>query len=267
MLDFHSFSGALLDMDGVLYVGNSPLPGVPELLNFFNEANIAYACITNSSKHTPTQLSRKLSHMGVEIASSKIITSAQVVRRYLEATAPAACPILAIGMDGLNEILFSDGRFRSEDNHPAYVVVGNDENFNYAKACQATRAILRGAEFLGTNPDVAIPSDQGLLPETGAILAYLTAATGVKPRIFGKPYGDIFETGITQLGIEPAQVLIIGDRLDTDIAGANAFGMKSALLLTGVTSPQSLQDTAYTPDAVYADLYELRTRWERSCLS
>lgn len=261
MLNLAQVRVALLDMDGVLYRGNEPLPGVNDLLALFAERGIAYACVTNNSTLTPAQYEAKLAKMGIAVPAEAVVTSSVATRHYLEHHASRGTRAYYIGMEGLREALFGDGYFVLDERRPEYVVVGLDLELTYAKLRVAGLAIRAGATFIGTNADATLPTEVGLVPGAGSILALLQTATGVEPLVIGKPQPTILRDTIERLGCTPEAALMIGDRFDTDIAGAHAAGARSALVLTGVETRESLAASSLQPDAVYADLPELVAAW------
>lgn len=262
MLDLQRFRAILFDMDGVLYRGSMLLPGVHELLAYCDEHNIAYACVTNNSTLTAEQYETKLADMGVHIQSVHIVTSSVATRRYLAQHVPRNTGIYYIGMKGLQQALFEDGYYVYTEENPAYVVVGADFELTYAKLRTACLAIRAGARFIGTNPDTTFPSEAGIIPGAGSILALLRSATDVEPFIIGKPAPTMFQTASTILNAQPSETLVVGDRLDTDIAGAHAANMSSVLVFTGVTNAETLTQSEVQPDEVLADLPALLTRWK-----
>ena len=262
MLDLNHFTAALLDMDGVLYRGSQPLPGVNELLALFARRGIAYACVTNNAMLTPQQYEDKLAAMGIAIPAAHVVTSPVATRRYLETQTPPGTPAYYVGMEGLRAALFDDGYFVLDEHAPQFVVVGLDMGMTYAKMRTACLAIRAGARFVGTNPDTSLPTEVGIVPGAGSLLALLQAATDVAPFVIGKPAPTMLHAAIDMLGADAQRTLMIGDRLDTDIAGARAAGLASALVFTGVTTPESLAGDPIQPDAVYADLPALVAAWE-----
>jgi 4-nitrophenyl phosphatase len=262
VLDLNHFTAALLDMDGVLYRGSEPLPGVNELLALFAQRGIAYACVTNNAMLPPQHYEAKLAAMGIAIAAAHVITSPVATRRYLETQTPRGTPAYYVGMEGLRAALFDDGYFVLDERAPRFVVVGLDMEMTYAKMRTACLAIRAGARFVGTNPDTTLPTEGGIVPGAGSLLALLQAATDVQPFVIGKPAPTMLHAAIDMLGAEAQRTLVIGDRLDTDIAGAKAAGLASALVFTGVTTPESLAGSAIQPDGVYADLPALVAAWE-----
>jgi 4-nitrophenyl phosphatase len=261
VLDLNRFTALLLDMDGVLYRGNLPLPGVNELLALCSERGIAYACVTNNATMTPAQYEIKLAGMGIQIPAGRIITSPIATRRYLEGEAPRGTGIYCVGMAGLREALFGDGYYQEDDERPAYVVVGMDFEVCYLQLRRACLHIRAGARFIGTNPDTTFPAEDGIVPGCGALLALLEKGAETAPFVIGKPGATMFHAAVALLGADPAHTLTVGDRLDTDIAGSVAAGLASALVLTGVTSREHLERSPVAPDAVFTDLPELAAAW------
>lgn len=261
MLDLHRYTTALLDMDGVLYRGSAPLPGVNELLALFERRGISYACVTNNAMLTPAQYEAKLATMGIRMPAANVMTSPLATRRYLETQAPRGTPAYCIGMAGLREALFGDGYFVLDEARPAFVVVGMDTEVNYTKFGAACLAIRAGARFIGTNADATLPTERGLMPGAGSLLALLRTATDVEPFVIGKPAPTMFHAAIEMLHADQQRTLMIGDRLDTDIEGAQRAGVAAALVLTGVATREQLHDSPIQPDAIYADLLELAAAW------
>jgi len=260
-LDLTTIRAVLFDMDGVLYRGAVPLPGVNELLQFLAQRDIAYACITNNASRTPQQVAAKIQAMGLHIPAECIMTSAVATNLHLRAAAAPGTPIYAIGMPGLQEILFGDGYFVPDEHTPKYVVVGIDFELTYAKLRVATLAIRAGAAFIGTNPDTTFPAEDGLVPGCGSILAALAAATDQQPLIIGKPEPGMFTAALDLLDAQAATTLVIGDRYDTDIVGAANAGLPTAMVLTGVSTAADVEHGPVTPDAIFADLPELLRVW------
>lgn len=252
----------LFDMDGVLYRGNQALPGVNELLAFLTSQGVTYTCITNNASRTREQFSAKLQAMGIAVPPERIITSSTATSVWLRARVPHGTTVYAIGMDGLREALFGDGYFVEQPERPQYVVVGADFEVTYAKLKVACYAIRAGAQFIGTNPDTTFPMEDGIAPGVGALIAALEAATEHKAMIIGKPQPAMFETALQMLGIPATEALAIGDRLDTDILGANRAGVPSALVLTGVTTPEQAQASNIHSTITFDDLPHLLAAWQ-----
>jgi 4-nitrophenyl phosphatase len=263
-LDLSTIRAVLFDMDGVLYRGNRPLIGANELLVFLETRAIPYVCITNNAMLTPALFAAKVQAFGLRIPAQHIVTSAIATNIYLRSVAPRGTPIYAIGMKGLFEPLFGDGYFVFDERTPRYVVVGADFELTYAKLRTACLAIRGGATFIGTNPDRTFPAEDGIIPGCGAILAALEAATNQQPIIIGKPEAAMFEAALKLLDAAPSTTLIVGDRYDTDILGGARAGLKTALVLTGVSNAAEAQRGPIMPDAIITDLGELLHAWREA---
>lgn len=263
MLDFSSFRAVLLDMDGVVYRGQTRLPGVLELMQFCDQHGIAYACITNNASKTRQQFEAKLQAMGLPLRGERVFSSALITGHYLRASYPHGTTAWVVGMDGLREAIFGDGYFVEEDKYPTLVVLGVDLHVTYETFKVAALAIRAGARFILTNPDRAFPSEEGLLPGAGALAAFLQAATDVAPFVVGKPETPLFHTALEVLGVSAKEALVIGDRLETDIVGAKNAGIANALVLTGVTTRAGLAAFPHQPDAVYDDLNDMVADWQQ----
>lgn len=260
-LDLKAIRAVLFDMDGVLYRGRQPLPGVNELLAFLAARDIAYGCITNNAMRTPEQVAAGLQAMGLAIPAERILTSAIATNVYLRSIAPAGTTVYAIGMDGLFEPLFGDGYFVQQEQSPQYVVVGANFDLRYAHLRTACLAIRAGATFIGTNPDTTFPAEDGIVPGAGAILAALIAATGQQPTIIGKPEPGLFQAALALLGSTAATTLVIGDRYDTDIVGALRAGLPAAMVLTGVSTAAEAAQGPLQPSAIFSDLPAVLAAW------
>ena len=257
----------LFDMDGVLYRGSTPLPGVNTLWRWLEQRGIAYALLTNNASRTQQQAAAHMETLGLPVAPERIISAALATGVWLRTQAPPGTLVHCLGMAGLREALFGDGYFvehTGETGRPDYVVVGVDFEATYAKLRAATFAIRQGAHFIGTNPDRTFPTEGGLAPGCGALLAALEAATDVRPIVIGKPERALFDTALHLLGTTAAQTLMVGDRLDTDIAGAAGAGLPTALVLTGVSTATEAQHFTPAPDMVVQDLPALLAIWQEA---
>lgn len=256
--------GLVFDMDGVLWRGKETLPGVVEFFDWAWAEGLPVLMATNNSMSTQQMYVERLDKIGVAIEREQVITSGTAVRDYLRATYPADVTVGAVGMPALYETLFDDGGLVREDRRPQVQVVGTDLGFGYEDLKRACLAIRAGAVFIGTNPDTTLPTEEGLVPGCGALLAAITAATGTLPTVIGKPETYMFELCAAKLGLEPGQVLMIGDRLDTDILGANRIASRTALVLTGVSQREEIETTGIVPSIVTADLPELMARLQEA---
>ena len=244
-------------MDGVLWRGMQALPGMRSFFDFLFARRINFILATNNSRNTPSDYVQKLASMGVSgIQPHHIITSGGATVSYLQTQYPAGTAIYVIGGSGLKQMLRQAG-FVLAAAGAELVVCGIDFDLTYDKARTATLLIRNGARFIGTNPDSSFPTPEGLAPGAGSILALIATASGCAPTIIGKPERGMFDAALRQLGSEPEETLMIGDRIGTDIAGAQALGIRTALVMTGVETEASLNSSEVKPDAVFAGLPEL----------
>ncbi len=261
--DLRPVRALLFDMDGVLYVGSRLLPGVSELLAYLDATGRKYLCVTNNASLTSVDFSQRLAKMGVSVAPEHILGSAEATAAWLaeqvrDELRTTPVPVVINGMAGLRAALVAYGFEVTDDPTVArYVVSGINFDMTYADLARCLAAIQHGAEFVGTNPDVTIPTDLGILPGAGALQAAIAAAAGVQPRIIGKPFAPMFELAMERLGVTPAETLMVGDRYDTDIAGAAALGLRTAGVLSGVTTAAEFAAASPPPDIIAAGLPEL----------
>lgn len=246
----------IIDMDGVLWRGDTPLPGLIGLFDLLRERGLKFVLATNNASKTPEQYVGKLAGMGVAVTREEVLTSSIATAMYLKEIAPPDASAFTIGEDGIREALKEAG-FRLNADGSDYVVVGMDRGLTWDKLAQATLNIRAGAKFIGTNPDLTLPTERGITHGNGAILAALQAATGVMPTVIGKPEPIMFREAMALLGAAPAQTAALGDRLETDILGAIRAGISSVLVLSGVTGREELEGSSYQPDWVFDSILEL----------
>ena len=243
-------------MDGVLWRGEEPLGELPELFEEINRRGYKVAMVTNNAMFTIEQYLDKLRGFGVELDGWQIINSSQAAAHYLHQRHPCGGQVFIIGEAGLSEVLSSSGFYQAEENVVA-VVVGLDRSLTYKKLEVAALLIQTGVQFIGTNPDRSFPTPYGLVPGAGAILAALEAATNVKPIIVGKPSPEMYVLALERLGTFASETLVVGDRLETDILGAQSIGCQTALVLSGVSTEEHASRWAPAPDFIARDLTRL----------
>ncbi len=267
MIDFTTIRAVIMDMDGVLWRGTQVLPGAPALFSFLHGRGLPFALATNNSSRAPSDYVEKLAALAIgTVEPEQIITSGTAAVRYLRSRFEHGTSVHVLGGDGLRALIGSAGfRLVGMEGEAEVVVAGIDFDLTYAKLKRAALLIRAGAEFIGTNADATFPMPDGLAPGAGSLLAALQTATSRQPRIMGKPAAPMFEAALEIVSAPPASTLMIGDRLDTDIAGAGALGLRTALVLTGVATADDLEESAFLPDAVYADLPSLLRDWEAAC--
>lgn len=248
----------IFDMDGVLYRGRAPLAGVADLFNALTLREIPFLLATNNSMATPASYVLRMAEMGVEVAESQIQTSATATRDYLRDEIAPDARILIVGMPALAEQIFAGTSFQAvsddPDEHIDAVVVGLDLDFTYAKLRRASDAVRDGAKYVATNADATLPHESGMQPGAGSVVAAISTASGQTPIVVGKPETLMMLKGIEQLGVSPEQAVMIGDRLDTDVLSGHRAGLKTALVLTGVSQRADLAEAEVLPDFVFADL-------------
>ncbi len=260
-LSLNAIHYLIVDIDGVLWRGKQPLPGVPEFFAFLNARQIRFIIATNNSARPVSDITDRLARMGVHVDANNVLTSAEATARYLPRIVPPGSRILLVGGRGVADALTQAG-YQLADRDVAAVVVGVDFELTYEKLTRATSEIRRGALFVGTNNDKTFPGDEGLTPGAGAIIAAIQTASDGQPIIVGKPQRAMFNMAVEAMGGDSAAAAMLGDRLDTDIEGAQRAGLKSILLLTGVTSPQILAQSPIKPDLVFENLPALVKAWE-----
>jgi 4-nitrophenyl phosphatase len=266
MLDFCNIAGVAFDGDGTLWRGEEPLPGLRELNAFAQSHAIRFVVVTNNSTRTPQHFQHKLESLGLHVEPSQIITCALVAAHHLQQHFPPASSVYVIGEAGLHSAV-RDAGFRilnDASSHADAVVVGGDSTLTYDKLKYATLHLQRGAMFIGTNPDVVSPSEEGLTPECGTILAALQAASGIPPIVMGKPEKPLYEMALDVLQLPAERVLMVGDRADTDLLGAQRMNMRRALVTTGVDTEVSALLKRIQPDAVFSDLVEMMAVWREA---
>ncbi len=246
----------IIDMDGVLWRGEAPLPGLGAFFKVLRDSERRIVLATNNSSRSVPQYVEKLARMGVQVEADEILTSAQATALYLAKRSGKGSRVSVIGGDGLRVSLQEHG-FEVTDENPAFVVVGLDIELNWAKLDSAVINIRAGAVFVGTNADATYPNEQGIGIGNGAILAALQTATDETPIVIGKPEPTLYEQALQRMGTTAAKTLVIGDRLETDILGAQRAGIASLLLLTGVTTREAFTHSEIQPDLVLPGLPEV----------
>jgi len=243
-------------MDGVIYRGKLLIEGAADFIKRLNASKTRYLFLTNNSEQTPLDLKRKLEALGISgVSESNFITSAMATASFLSNQCPGST-LYVIGGGGLISELYNAG-FSISDNHPDYVVVGKTNSFNFDMLKKAISLIMNGAKFIGTNPDVIDPVDNGFEPACGSILGAIEVATGRKPYIIGKPNSLMMTIALKQLGVVADETMMIGDRMDTDIVAGMEAGMKTCLVLSGVTQSRMLTDFPYKPDYIFNHVGEI----------
>ena len=247
---------ALLDLDGVLYLGKEAIPHVASALRAARSDGMRLAFVTNNAMRTPAEVAEHLAALGVPASPDEVVTSSQAAAAILSERLPAGAAVMVVGGRGLQQAVrgagFSD--VTSADDDPAAVVQGLDPDITYQRLAEAALAVRRGVLWVATNRDLTLPTPRGLLPGNGALVALVAAATGRTPEVAGKPERALHAESIRRS--HATRPLVVGDRLDTDIEAAVRWQTPSMLVLTGVTSPLDLLSAAQhrRPDYLADDL-------------
>jgi 4-nitrophenyl phosphatase len=257
-----SVRNLIIDMDGVLYRGDTPMPGLVAFFSFLGAQGIRFQLVTNNSTLTPRMYVLKMAHMGVAIQESNVLTSATATAGYLAERYPPGSRIYPIGEEGLVDALQAKG-FALSRVDPVAVVVGLDRDITYAKLREATLLIRAGAHFIATNPDRILPMPEGQVPGAGTILMALVAATDQEPLVIGKPEPLLMEQAMARMGAAPERTAAIGDRPETDILSAQRAGILGVLTLAGATDRARLATFDIEPDLIVDDIQALVAGWEQ----
>jgi 4-nitrophenyl phosphatase len=258
MQDFTNIRALIIDMDGVLWHGSQPIAGLIEFFQLIRAKNIRFILATNNASLTREQYVTKLANMGVTVALDEILTSGIATAIYLEERyEPSKTKVYVLGEDGASQPLLERGFTLTDlyDVSADVVVVGKDSTLNWDKLATATLNVRNAAAFIGTNADTTLPTEHGITHGNGAILAAIkTGAEGIEPTCIGKPEPIIYQQAIALLGTELDETVALGDRLETDILGAVNTGIRSIMVLTGISSEADLVDSDYQPTWVLPDL-------------
>jgi len=231
-----AYDAVLLDLDGVVYRGAEAVPGSVEAVGRLLAAGIRVAYATNNASRTPESVARHLVRLGIGATAADVVTSAQVAVATLAELVDAGSSILVVGGPGLHEAVTQQGFMpvSTLDEHPAAVVQGFGPDVGWRLLAQASYAASAGLPWVATNDDLTVPTDRGLAPGNGTFVAAVAAAAGRRPLVTGKPAPHLQYLAAQRVGA--VRPLVVGDRLDTDVAGAVAAGMACALVLSGVST-------------------------------
>ncbi len=273
----------LVDLDGVVYRGAEPVPGVAAVLSARAAAGDDVVYVTNNSMHYRADYVSRLAGLGAPVSADRVVSSPRATALYLSEGDPPVRRVLAVGAAGLDRELRDVGlevvnatiaadRMAREGidgataaGHPDVVVVGLDPQLTYLRIAAAADCIRAGARFIATNRDPVYPTERGLRPGAGSVVAAVEAAAGVTPTVIGKPEPLLMIEAARAVGREAAEAIVIGDGIGTDLAAAHAVGARCILMLTGVTDLSQLAGLPFDrrPTAVAADAGELAAALER----
>ena len=246
----------LLDLDGTVYLGNSSLPGALEFIDYLKSQGKKFLFLTNNSSQTAMYYVDKLKKMGISVSNNNVFTSGEATCMFLK-TLNSKPKVYLLGTPALEEEFKKNGIELTEDD-PEYVVIGFDMTLTYEKLKKACLFIRNGKKFIATHPDLNCPTEEGLIPDAGSIIAAIRASTGLEPEyILGKPRKEFIEEALRKIQAKKAQTAIIGDRLYTDIKSGLNADIKTILVLTGETRPTDLEKTNIKPHLIIQSLEDL----------
>ena len=258
---FENIKALILDMDGVLWHDTDPIGNLPAIFEQIRARGLKVAMATNNASRTVDEFLEKFARFGVTLEPWQIITSSLATAHALGKAYPDRGTVFVIGENGIQSALAERGFHvitdPEDETPPVAVVVGIDWHLSYPKLRRASMHIRAGAAFFGTNPDKTFPTPQGLAPGAGSILAAIEAASDVVPTIIGKPQPAMMQMALERLRTKPAETLVVGDRLETDIAAGKAAGCKTALVLSGVATSEQYEQLEDKPDFIAENLITL----------
>lgn len=231
---------ALLDLDGTVYLGGIVIDHVPEALTAAKAAGMATIFVTNNASRPPAEVAEALGQMGIQATPDDVLTSPQVAADMLSQAHPKGSAVLVVGAPYLHDAVAAVGLnpVRLATDNPVAVVQGHSTDTGWQQLAEASIALRTGADWVACNTDATLPTDRGLLPGNGAMVAALVTTTGLQPRVAGKPARPMLDSAIALSGAK--RPLVVGDRLDTDIEAAAAAGLPALMPLTGVNNAADL---------------------------
>jgi NagD protein len=248
-------TGYLLDMDGVIYRGGEVIPGAVKFVKKLRETGTPFLFLTNNSQRTRRDVATKLCRMGIPATEDDVFTCAMATARFLARQKPGGTAYV-IGEGGLLNALHRNGYSVVEDS-PDYVVIGEGRAFTFEMIEKAVRLVERGAKLIATNLDPNCPTDNGIRPGCGAIVAMIEKATGVQAFSLGKPSPLMMREARKELNLTTAETVMVGDTMETDILGGVQLSYRTILVLSGGTKKSDLSKFAYQPDLVVKDVGEI----------
>ena len=250
----------IIDMDGVVWKADSPIGDLATTFRRIRERGLKFVFATNNSTKTSEQYVERLASFGVDVEPWQIITSSQAAAGAIAKKFPPGTKVFMIGEDGIRKALEERGfEIVPVENatQAQAVVMGIDRGINFQKASEATLLVRNGVPFYATNADKTFPTPRGEIPGSGAWLSIITTATGVEPIVAGKPFPFLMELSLEKLDVSKEEALVVGDRLETDIAAGQAVGCPCALVLSGVSTREEAEKWEPKIDIIAIDLASL----------
>ena len=245
----------ICDMDGVIYHGNRIIPHVKEFVEWLESSKKSYLFLTNSSERSPRELGQKLKRMGLDVGEEHFYTSALATASFLQTQCPGGS-VYVIGEPGLTYALYEAG-FSMNDVNPDYVVFGETRSLSYEKIEKAVKLVMRGAKLIGTNSDLTAPTESGIIPACRALISPIEMTTGKQAYFVGKPNPLMMRHALKRLGCDKTDAAIIGDRMDTDIIAGIESELDTVLVLSGVSTPETIKNFPYRPKYMLTDVGEI----------
>lgn len=250
----------ILDMDGVIWKADAPIGDLPLIFKRIRERGLTCVFATNNSTKTSEQYAARLKEFGVEVEARQVITSSQAAAQAVAQKFPRGTKVFMIGEDGLRlplegegfEIVAVENALQAE-----VVVMGFDRGINFVKGSEAALLVRNGIPFYATNMDKTFPTPRGQIPGAGAWISVIATATGIEPTVAGKPFPFLMELALEKLGTKKEETLVVGDRLETDIAAGQAVGCPTALVLSGVSTQEQADVWKPAPTILARSLSEL----------
>lgn len=249
------YNGYLIDLDGTIYLGTEIIPAGKRFVETLQKRDIPFLFVTNNTTKTPETVAKRLrEEFSLKVEQNEIYTAALATVDFMK-DAKKGSKVYVVGEVGLIQLILQAG-FEWEETHPDYVVVGLDSEVTYEKLMKATLAIREGAMFIGTNPDKNIPTEKGLVPGAGSLIALIETATQQKPIFIGKPEAIIMEKALGHIQMEKSEVLMVGDNYETDIQSGLKNGIDSLLVLSGFTPKEAVPHLPKSPTYIVDSLDE-----------
>jgi NagD protein len=242
-------------MDGVIYHGNTLLPGVTDFVNWLETTGKKYLFLTNSPERTPKELQEKLKRLGINVSEEHFYTSAIATANFIASQTPDGSAYI-IGDAGLIHAMYNVG-YTMNNVNPDYVVVADPRSYNFEKIELAINLVLKGAKLIGTNSDISGPVENGIAPSTKALIAPIEMTTGKKAYFVGKPNPLMMRSALKKLGIDNEDAIVIGDRMDTDIVCGLESEIDTLLVLSGITTKEEIVKFPYRPKYVLNGVIDL----------
>lgn len=246
----------LIDMDGVLVHGKRMIPGADRFIRRLKEENRKFLITTNNSIYTTRDLAHRLKVAGLDIDEGQIFTSALATAAFLKKQQPSGGKAFVIGELGLTEAVHAIGYVQTSSD-PDYVVLGETRSYNIDQITEGIRLIINGARFIATNPDATGPTESGISPACGAMAALIEKASGISPLFIGKPNPLMMRSALNYLDVHSEDTLMIGDRMDTDVLSGISAGMDTVLVLSGVSTEETIKKFPYRPNYVFPSVAKI----------